>query len=299
VAAVVTTLQVVDRSPKSAAPNTVQVSNTPSASATSSPPLTATKNCLAKPTVCGFPDASTTGFRGPLKATDSISTTTDGQVIKNVEIHGFIKVTSANVTIENVRIVGGAQLGAIDLHLATGHTTITDVTIVATSDQLAGMTLRNATVTRADISGSQDGIDSWGGPGATVVQDSYIHDLNRNRAIDSHDDTLQISGGNQTFKHNTLLPYDGIDPMNSCLQIGDLQGDLVQLTFADNLCNGGNYSVNANANNVKAGKVTAGPLTFTANRFGRDYRYGVKIHIGSPFHVTWSHNVDDLTDKPV
>lgn len=290
----VTTVRVVDRSPDSTPSKNPQVTAT-----TSSSPITATTNCLSQPIACGFPDASTTGARGRLKAVDSISNTTDGQVIKNVEIHGFVKVTSANVTIENVRIIGGSQLGAIDLHLATGHTTISDVTIVATSDQLAGMTLRNATVTRADISGSQDGIDSWGGPGPTIVEDSYIHNLNRNRAIDSHDDTLQVSGGDQTFKHNTLLPYDGNDPMNSCLQIGDLQGDLVQLTFADNLCNGGNYSINANANNVKAGKVTAGPLTFIGNRFGRNYRYGVKLHLGAPFNASWSHNVDDLTDKPV
>jgi len=132
-----------------------------------------------------------------------------------------------------------------------------------------------------------------------VVQDSSIHNLGRNVAIDSHDDTIQTSGGDETFRHNTLLPYDGTDPMNSCLQIGDLQGSLSQLTFANNLCDGGNYSINANANNVKLGKVTAGPLTFIGNRFGRDYRYGVKTNLGSPFHTSWSSNVDDATGNSV
>ena len=208
-------------------------------------------------------------------------------------------MTSANVTIENVRITGGNQFGAIDLHAATGHTTITDVTILSSSVQLAGMTIRNATISRANISGGQDGIDAWGGLGPNVVRDSYIHDLGRNTAIDSHDDAIQTSGGNETFTHNTLLPFDGTDPMNSCLQIGDLQGSLSQLTFSNNLCDGGNYSINANSSSLRQGKVTAGPLTFAGNRFGRDYRYGIKTNIDSPFRTTWSNNIDDVTGDGV
>ena len=272
---------------------------TSSAPTSSAPAPTASKGCLAKPSACGYPDATNTGARGTLTPSGTIKSTTDGQVIKNLDITGYIQVTSANVTIENVRITGGNLFGAIDLHNATGHTTITDVTVISTSAQLAGMTIRNATITRANISGGQDGIDAWGGLGPNVVRDSYIHNLGRNTAIDSHDDTIQTSGGDETFTHNTLLPFDGTDPMNSCLQIGDLQGSLSQLTFSNNLCDGGNYSINANANNVKLGKVTAGPLTFAGNRFGRDYRYGVKTNLGSPFSTSWSGNVDDATGNAV
>jgi hypothetical protein len=125
------------------------------------------------------------------------------------------------------------------------------------------------------------------------VQDSYVHDLTR--ASGSHDDTIQITSGAATFQHNTLLAFNGSDPMNSCLQVGDLAGNVPQLTFANNLCDGGNYSINANGTSTAAGKVTAGLFTFSGNRFGRDYRYGVKANIGSPFHATWSGNIDDAT----
>jgi hypothetical protein len=262
-----------------------------------------TTGCVAHPSACGYPDASNTGASGTLTASGSITSTTNGQVIKNLDIHGFIAVTSANVTIENVKITAtGDQFGGIDLVHSTGHTTITNVTIVASSAQLAGITARDATITRANISGGQDGIDSWApntATGATVIEDSYIHDLARNTAVSSHDDTIQTSGGDQTIKHNTLIPFTGGDPMNACLQIGDLQGDLVQLTFTGNLCDGGNYSINANGNNVNLGKVKAGPLTFTNNRFGRDYRYGVQANLGSPFRTTWTGNIDDATGKAV
>ena len=68
------------------------------------------------------------------------------------------------------------------------------------------MLIGNATVTRANISGSADGIDT----GSTVVvQDSYIHDLAYNAECHSQDDTLQTPSGNDTFRHNTLIAYAG------------------------------------------------------------------------------------------
>jgi hypothetical protein len=259
--------------------------------------------CLAKPSACGYPDASNTGSHGTLTASGSITSTTNGQVIENLDVHGHISVTSANVTIRNVRVTQvDDQFGGIDLRNATGHTTVSDVTVVASLDQLADITARDTTIERANLSGAQDGIDSWAGKGYTgytVIADSYIHDLARNTAVSSHDDTIQTSGGDETFRHNTLIPFTGGDPMNACLQIGDLQGDLIKLVFDNNLCDGGNYSINANANNVKLGNVSAGPMTFTNNRFGRDYRYGVETNLGSPFRTTWTGNVDDATGKAV
>jgi hypothetical protein len=270
----------------------VTVSPTPSSSAVSA------THCLKTPSACGWPDATNTGAHGTLTASGSITSTTDGQVIRNLNVTGFIKVTSANVIIENVKVTGGDALGGIDLHQATGHTTISDVTVIVTPSQTAAMTIHDATVIRADLSGGQDGIDAWGGGGANpfnVVQDSYIHGLQRSST--SHDDTLQTSGGDETFVHNTLIPFTAGDPMNSCLQIGALQGDLAQLTFTGNLCDGGNYSINANNSGIPA-THKAGPLTFTNNRFGTDYRYGIKTHIGSPFVTTWTGNTLD-TDGSV
>lgn len=282
-----------------AAPSSAAPSAAPSSAAPTPSTSSATTSCLPVPSVCGFPDATNTGAHGTLAPSGSIRSTTDGELIENLDVTGYIKVTSANVTIENVKVTGGDALGAIDLHQATGHTTITDVTVISTSSQAAGMTIHDATVTRANIAGGQDGIDAWGGGGANpfnIVQDSYIHDLTRSST--SHDDTLQTSGGDETFRHNTLLPFNGSDPMNSCLQIGALQGNLAQLTFAGNLCDGGNYSLNANSSGVPS-TYSAGPIDVEGNTFGPDSRYGVHAHLGSPFSTTWVGNVADGSGAPV
>jgi hypothetical protein len=275
-------------------------SPSPIVSTSSTPtPTSSAKGCLAKPSTCGYPDASNTGSHGTLTVhAGKYVTSHDGEVVKNLEIQGCLQVVTANVVIDNVQIDGGC-LWSLDMQNATGPTTVTDTTVKAGSGQLAAVVMRGTTLLRVQIIGGQDGIEAWGGIGPNVVRDSYVHNLSRNDAIDSHDDAIQTSGGDETFTHNTLLPFDGTDPMNSCLQIGDLQGNLSRLTFSNNLCDGGNYSINANANNVKAGKVTAGPMTFSGNRFGQDYRYGVKANLDAPFTVTWSGNLDDASGKGI
>ena len=151
------------------------------------------------------------------------------------------------------------------------------------------------TVTASDISGSPDGIDASGR--SVLIQDNWIHNLQYNAAKATHDDDIQTLGGDVTIRHNTL---DATAPAsNSCLQIGNLLGSLSQLTFANNLCNGGGYSINANPANVLSGVVKAGTLTFVGNRFGTAYRYGVSAHLVAPFVVVWNSNVDDATGAAV
>jgi len=271
--------------------------NTPTSSPTPTPsssPAPAGIDCVSHPSACGYPDATNTGAKGALTPSGSITKTTDGQVIANLAIHGHITITSANVTIENVSIVGDSSLAAIDTHMAKGPVIIDHVTItypagvfpVSAGAIWSGGVL---TVTNSNISGSPDGIDATGS--AVLIRDNYIHDLQYNAGTVSHDDTIQTLGGNITVQHNTL---DATAPAsNSCLQIGNLGGNLTQLTFNNNLCNGGGYSINANSASVLAGTVTAGTMSFAGNRFGTGYKWGIKAHLSSPFVVNWSGNVSD------
>ncbi|MGH8890411.1 MAG: hypothetical protein ACRDV3_11755, partial [Acidothermaceae bacterium] len=109
-------------------------SPTPAPSQTPPPPPAAgptssTTGCVPHPSSCGYPDASNTGAHGTLTPSGPIDSTTDGEVIANLAVSGHITVTSANVTIKNVRIVGDNSLAAIDAHGATGPVTIDHVTI--------------------------------------------------------------------------------------------------------------------------------------------------------------------------
>lgn len=250
--------------------------------------------CLAALADCGYPDASSTGAKGQLTVhVGKLVTSKDGQVVENLDIQGCLQVVNKNVTVQNVKIEGGCTY-SLDTSKATGPTTISDVTVLATSGQAAAVVLRDGTATRLDVSGGNDGVKIWGGAAVTFA-DSYVHDLTRTTG--SHDDAVQVqSGGDVVLQHLTLLPFDGTDPMNSCVQIGALTGNLASLTMTASICDGGNYSINANNTGVGT-TVTAGPLTFTGNRFGTDYRYGVKAHLGAPLSTTWSNNVDDTTGQ--
>ena len=57
------------------------------------------KNCIQRLRGCGYPSASNTGVKDAslLKPSGSIYATKDGQVIENLDIHGDINVTAANV----------------------------------------------------------------------------------------------------------------------------------------------------------------------------------------------------------
>jgi len=259
-----------------------------------------TVGCFAKPSACGWPDASTTGASGILRVVGPIAKTTEGEVIENLAVTGHITVTSAEVTIRNVSIVGDAGLAAIDAHAAPGPVTIDHVTVTYPDGVFpvsagaiwgrSGLTVRSS-----NISGSPDGIDASGDP--VLIEDNWVHDLRYNIRTKSHDDAIQTLAGNIVIRHNTL---DATSPgSNSCLQIGNLLGNLEQLTFENNLCDGGGYSINANPANLLEGKVTAGPLNFVGNRFGRDFKYGLRAHLSAPFTVNWSNNVSDADGRPV
>ena len=117
----------------------------------------------------------------------------------------------------------------------------------------------------------------------------------RLRASGSHNDTVQVlGGGNVTLSHDTLKAFTNGDPMNACLQVGEINGSgLKTVTMTNSYCDGGNYSVNANGSNGGA------TLVITGNRFGTGYRYGIDANLGSPFRTTWTDNVDDATGQPV
>lgn len=269
------------------------------ASPSPSPSVAALTLCGAQLAACGYPDASTTGAHGTLTVhVGKYVTSKDGEVVKDLDIQGCLQVVNANVVVEDVKVEGGCTY-SLDTHTATGPTSISDVTVLATGSQAAAAYLKDVTATRLDVSGGNDLVKA---AGATTLTDSYLHDATR--ISGSHDDVIQIvSGGPYTFDHDVLLAYTGGtegqwaagvgDPMNACIQIGALNADIAGLALTNSLCDGGNYSINGGDG---GGYVVKGE-TFTGDRWGPDYRYGV--HRGLSAGAIWSGNVLDATGSAI
>ena len=153
------------------------------------------------------PDASTTGSYGALERYDGdLTITTPGQVVEGLDVTGVLRIRADGVTVRRTTVRGGDRgpgyRGAVLVALAGDQrgALIEDVT-VRPSHPVVGMNgvqVSSATVRRADVSGSTDGILAYGDD--VRVEGSYVHDL-RHWAKDpsqrdgSHDDALQFEGG--------------------------------------------------------------------------------------------------------
>jgi hypothetical protein len=102
-----------------------------SATVTEAPAAT---GCFANPESCGYPGTANTGANcSSLTPSGSVTASTPGQKVENLNITGTLTVAAAKVTINNVCVTtnGGAQLGSKAVFLSKGatETTITNSTI--------------------------------------------------------------------------------------------------------------------------------------------------------------------------
>ena len=81
----------------------------PATTTTTVPPTTTTTAPPSAPSAGGYPNAANTGPSGALTPSGSITTSSSGQVIQNLDINGSIRVQHNNVTIRNVRIRSNGQ----------------------------------------------------------------------------------------------------------------------------------------------------------------------------------------------
>jgi hypothetical protein len=173
------------------------------------------------------------------------------------------------------------------------------------------MWITRATIVRVDASGSQDVINITRSD--VSIDASYFHDPNRTAS--SHDDICQIFSGSLTWTNSTGIAYTGGTynewvtsggsvgmPMNSCLQVGQLSGDITFITVDNCIFDGGNDTINGNFTSDGTHNLT-GPCVVKNTRFGPDCRYGpvagynattLKGFKGHP-NVTWGpNNVHDV-----
>lgn len=284
---------------------------------------------LANPSAHGYPDATNTGYRGSLAdllpvgnldvrpgdirqngvvvATRPASGSTiwgpvtlypDRTDITRMNMNGMVTHTSSlavNVVDSVLTRPAGVTSGRVWQNLGMGwdgpRVTFTDCTFNARSC-LANVGGHHMTFIRCDIQGGEDLVDV---SHQITFDFCYLHDPVR-VTPDAHMDAFQMgSGSAMLVKRCTIKCTNGADLGNAVLMIGNYAGDVWDVTFDDCLCDGGNYTFNANWSGVGA---VNGPFTVRNCRVGRHFRYG---YVAGDFaaEATWENNVDDDTGAPV
>ncbi|ROR67401.1 right-handed parallel beta-helix repeat-containing protein [Agrococcus jenensis] len=224
--------------------------------------------------------------------------TEPGTVIDGLDIHGFVDVRAANVTIRN-SIVRGGEPGAQDslVRSATdgASLTITDSELVATvpwaTDGLRGS---HIDAQRLEIRNVLDGAHFWG-DGDVTLQDSWIHGI-LHFASDprgggpSHDDAIQIQSGSDYVITGNRIEGGN----NAAIQLTQDAGPTSDVRISGNWLDGGACSVNL-------AQKDQGPLqgiAVTDNTFGRS-TYNCAIIRPAAGSISTSGNVDTDGDAAV
>jgi hypothetical protein len=235
-------------------------------------------NCMADPSVCGYPDVETTGVTPGTtltKVSGSVTLSTAGQVYENKLLTGSITIAAPNVTIRNVKLVATDPYyairafgweknvsGAVIDHVEIDLNGYYDIKGIA----FDGYTAKNVFF--------HNGSDCAHMGGNVTIQDSLCvsgPDVNGDAWPDNstfcngpeHFDGLQSDGGsNITIRHNTIR--------NPCSQTSAIlmssnTSSISNVTIQDNLLAGGGYTLYCNAGPDVANE------TVTGNRFAKTY----------------------------
>jgi Right handed beta helix region len=271
------------------------------AAAMSQAPAAVPTGCSVVPSVCGYPDASSTGVPSSvvLRRSGSVQASVDGQVISGLDITGEINVTARNVTIRDTRVTGSGDWVVI-VRPGADHLVIEDSelqTPAGTPQDIACvLNIGDAlpTVVRVNIHGCSAGVSSGGG----VVRDSYIHDMAQRPGL-SHDVGVASNGtGGMRVIHNTIFNQLQQTAAVAFYQDFDVQRNNV---VRNNLLGGGGYC-------IYGGTGTRGStanIRILHNRFSRRYAatcghygYVADFNLHDPGNA-WSGNYWDDTLAPL
>lgn len=171
----------------------------------------------------GYPDATNTGVLAGISRSNSgsITTTSDGQVIQNLNVSGSIQVNHNNVRIKNVKITNPGG-DAIKLEPTKNGLLIEDCELDGTGNTGAqsAVSLANFTIRRCNIHHYGEGISANGG---TVIEDNYMHDFTNFIAADAHQDGIQVEWpGGDIIRHNTIIM--NVDGANAGIHVSGQPG---------------------------------------------------------------------------
>lgn len=244
-------------------------------------------NLINNPHLGGYPDATNTGVPAGTTLTNSgsLTVTTNGALIQNLNISGQIIINADNVTIRNCRITS-SDYYPIDHNNGNTGLLVEDSEIIATTYNVtAGMSFTDYTARRVSVTGSADGFKA---DSNVLIEDCYVTALGI--GPDTHNDGVQTTGGsNVTLRHNTFKL--GGQTVSSVVQVGNEWGTNSNWVIQNNLIDGGGWRINASNNPADNPNFQV-----INNRFTRRAGYGP----GSVGGATWSGNIwdDDGTTVP-
>jgi hypothetical protein len=278
-------------------------------------------NCAAKPSACGYPDATNTGVpagttllsvpsqvsSGPgwsYNAADGdVVVTGAGTVLSGLSIPCSLVIDASNVTVKDVQVITGGT-SAISLTHTTGVTiensTISGLNattgrvneaIADTYGDSTGMTIKDN-----NISAFRIGIQASTG----LIEGNYIHDPGY--IAGDHTNGIVALGTTQpmTIEDNTIF--------NNLGQTDDLTLDastagapVANRTIEGNFFAGGDYDIYGG----NAGGSATSDLLIENNRFGQQYAatsgtFGpVAYYTATGTGNVWSGNIWDTTGATV
>jgi hypothetical protein len=281
-----------------------ELSGTLAPSPSAKPSATPSVKPSAKPDLpTGKPSAATTGVpKGTvLKRIDGDQTYAKaGQVVQNVDIHGYVTIKASNVVIRNAIIRGGAaRCNAAVVNVASGSVTIerSEIAPAHPNACLDGVWAANATLRRMNIHGTVDGVKANSN---VLIEDSYIHDLswyasdpNQGGGATHNDDVQTLSGSHITLRRNVLV---ALPKGNAAYQVTQDFGAVSDLRIEHNWLDGGGCTLNF-AHKVRA-SLTG--IYVVGNRFGRHSTFQCPILVSTKTTLSAdSANVWDDTGKPI
>ncbi len=222
------------------------------------------------PSSAGKPSAATTGVKSGTTLTrhdGDITITTDGTVLSNLDIHGFVTVRAKNVRITNCIVRGGKSKG-----IATGLITnygfagllITDTDVIPEfpSVYFDGIKGSDFTATRVHVRGGVDSVKIHGSN--VTITDSLLENTTyyssdpQQGGGPTHNDNIQtLYGTNVKVIGNTIR-----GAQNFAILGGATRGNL-NLVVQDNWLDGGHCTVKLQILNGWAETARV-----TGNKFG-------------------------------
>jgi hypothetical protein len=219
-------------------------------------------DCMARPSACGYPDASNTGVPPgtPLtRAEGTIHLDKPGMTFSNVELHGRLIVEAPNVTIEKVRIVCPCYYPILTwpVESGAGNTVVRDVEIDFQGfENGKGIAFAEYTAQRVWF---HNGMDCAHYSVNVTITDSFCDLTKLPPDSEAHADGFQDTGGrNITLRHNTIR-----NPNSQTSAIMLPTGD-TSVVVDDNLLSGGGWT-------LYCGDSGDETQTVTNNRFSREF----------------------------
>jgi hypothetical protein len=280
-------------------------------------------NCAAKPSSCGYPDATNTGVpagttlkqvpgqvtSGPgwsyNASTSTVTVTANGTTLSGLAITGTLQISANNVTVNKVKVTSGGNFGIGLAH--TSGVTIENSTISGQNSAAGRVSYAiddvygdstGMVIKANNISDFRTGVQVSAGQ----VDSNYIHDPGY--VAGDHTNGIYVNGGTQSLMiwNNTIFNSLGqTDAINLDAGTPGPAAPVANKTISDNLLAGGGYTLYGGA---ASGSPTSN-IVVTDNRFAQNY-YTTSGQYGPAYYFAaagtgnkWSMNIWDTTGQTV